>query len=123
METEKDFANKYLFWILLLLSASITMNIVQCESDKPDPATASKIQQNNDSIAKRKAEAEMAKKTADDLLQSYGDNRTAAAKKATKHIENAKAVRKVVFDTVGNGKYLTEYESVNKVVYRKSIEL
>lgn len=114
METEKDFANKYLFWILLLLAASITMNIVQCEADKPDPATASKIQSNNDSIAKRKADAEMAKKTADDLLRNYGDNRTADAKKASKHIEKAKSVRKVVFDTVGNGKYLTEYQSVKQ---------
>ena len=82
----------------------------QC--DKPDPATASKIQQNNDSIAKRKAEAKMAKKTADDLLHSYGDNRTADAKKASKHIEKARAVRKVVFDTVGNGLYLVNYKSV-----------
>ena len=112
METEKDFANKYLFWILLLLAASITINIVQCESDKPDPATASKIQQNNDFIAKHRAEAEMAKKTADDLLHSYGDNRTVAAKKATKHIEKAKSVRKVVFDTVGNSEYLVNYKSV-----------
>ena len=112
METEKDFANKYLFWILLLLVASIIMNIVQCDADKPDPATASKIQQNNDSIAKYKKTAEMAKKTADDLLQSYGDNRNAAAKKATKHIEKAKDVRKVVFDTVGNDLYLVNYKSV-----------
>ena len=112
METEKDFANKYLFWILLLLVASIIMNVVQCESDKPDPATASKIQQNNDSIAKYKKAAEMANKTANDLLQSYGDNRTAAAKKASKHIEKAKAVRKAVFDTVGNSAYLVNYKSV-----------
>ena len=112
METEKDFANKYLFWILLLLAASITMNIVQCESDKPDPATASKIQQNNDSIAKYKKDAEMAKKAQETILDTTGRNVSKRAVIATKHIEKARAVRNVVFDTVGNSEYLVNYKSV-----------
>lgn len=114
METEKDFANKYLFWILILLAASITMNIVQCEAEKPDPATASKIQQNSDSIANIKKLAGMAKKAQKATLDKEQDRRSSDAKIAAKHIEKAKAVRKVVFDTVGNDLYLINYKSVNQ---------
>ena len=105
---------KWYYGLAGLIIGCLLMMWLTYQCDKPDPATASKIQSNNDSIAKYKKAAEMAKKTADDLLHSYRDNRTAAAKKATKHIEKAKDVRKVVFDTVGNARYLLEYKSVNQ---------
>jgi len=81
MEQEK--LPKFTFWLMILLAASIIVNIIQYNASKPDPKAQQKATEYENQAATKKAEADTLKARIDTTTTAH---LTRSAKHASKAI-------------------------------------